>query len=116
MATERGLEVSIDIAFGPPEGLTLADYPEFAQTVAERYPQAVAFTVWNEPNHPVFLEPQWRREGSRWVPASPDLYRRMLYDAVPRIREAAPDALVLIGGLSSLASRRGRTRTPAWRR
>ncbi len=41
------------------------------------------------------------------MPASPDLYRRMLYDAVPRIREAAPDALVLIGGLSSLGESQG---------
>ena len=110
MVTERGMRVALDIAFGPPEWADLGDLPDFAAAVARRYPQAVAFTVWNEPNHPVFLDPQWRREGGRWVPASPDLYRAMLYAAVPRIRAAAPDALILIGATSSLGEARGTRR------
>jgi len=108
MVGERGMEVSLDIAFGPPEwAATIEDFAAYAKGVAERYPQAVAFTVWNEPNHPVFLDPQWLRVGDGWVPAAPHYYRAMLEAAVPRIRAAAPDALILIGATSSLGEEVG---------
>ncbi|MEJ7892790.1 MAG: cellulase family glycosylhydrolase [Solirubrobacteraceae bacterium] len=108
MAGERGLRVALDIAFGPPEWATLeGDFADYVTAVAERYPQAVAFTVWNEPNHPVFLDPQWKRAEGGFVPAAPHTYRAMLREAVPRIRAAAPDALVLIGATSSLGEERG---------
>jgi hypothetical protein len=35
------------------------------------------FSIWNEPNHPAFLQPQWNRNGT---PASPRIYRA-LYQA-----------------------------------
>lgn len=109
MVGERGMEVSLDIAFGPPEWADVeTDFAAYAEAVARRYPQAVAFTVWNEPNHPVFLDPQWQRSGGGgWAPAAPHLYRGMLEAAVPRIRAAAPEALVLIGATSSLGNETG---------
>lgn len=74
-----------------------------------RLPAAAAFTLWNEPNHRGFLQPQWRRTHRGLQPYSPHLYRRMVRKAVPRIREAAPGSLVLIGGTSSVGSHRPRS-------
>lgn len=119
MARDRGLRASIDIAFWAPrwavrapgrradrerEEIELREYADFAEAVARRYPRAVAFTVWNEPNHNAFLMPQWERAGGAWRPASPHRYRAMLRAAVPRIETAAPGALVLIGATSSVGS------------
>ena len=83
----RDLELAIDIAFFKPRWAAWGDYPAFAEAVARRYPDSVAFTVWNEPNLVTFM-PQER---------APAIYRAMVRDAVPRIERAAPDALVLIG-------------------
>ena len=123
MVRERGMRLNIDIAFFAPrwaverpgrdparerDGPSPADLADFAEAVARRYADAAAFTIWNEPNHPVFLLPQWRRDDDgRWQPASPDVYRRMVRATVPRIRAAAPRATVLIGGTSSVGSAAG---------
>jgi len=64
-------------------------------------PSVDLFTIWNEPNHPGFLMPQWRRQGGRYVPSSPDLYRAMVRATYPAIKRAAPNSRVLIGGTSS---------------
>jgi len=122
MSRARGLRVAIDIAFWAPrwgvnapgpradrerELISPNDYADFAEAVARRYPRAVAFTIWNEPNHNAFLMPQWERAGGEWRPASPHRYRDMVQAAVPRIKAVAPDALVLIGATSSVGSSEG---------
>jgi hypothetical protein len=120
MARERGLALNVDIAFWAPRWAVAqpAEAPDrqriapdprhfadFAEAVARRYPDAAAFTVWNEPNHNVFLLPQWEEgPGGDLEPASPHVYRAMLHAAVPRLRGAAPDATVLIGATSSLGA------------
>lgn len=108
LARARDLRLNIDIAFFLPpwlESMDVAAYADFAEKVARRYPDAAAFTVWNEPNLATFLRPQWRADGT---PASPDTYGEMVRAAVPRIEEAAPRALVLIGATSSLGESEGR--------
>ncbi|MEJ7823788.1 MAG: cellulase family glycosylhydrolase [Solirubrobacteraceae bacterium] len=122
MARARGLRLAIDIAFWAPrwavrrparlpdrerDTIDAADYADFAEAVARRYPRSVAFTVWNEPNHNAFLLAQWQRSGDGWRPASPHSYRAMVEAAVPRIKAAAPDALALIGATSSVGSEQG---------
>jgi hypothetical protein len=72
----------------------------FAQTT-EALPAVDLFTIWNEPNHPGFLMPQWRRQGGRFVPDSPGAYRAMVRAAYPAVKAAAPQSTVLIGGTSS---------------
>lgn len=67
----------------------------------EPLPAVDLYTIWNEPNHPGFLLPQWRRQGGRFVPRSPDLYRPMVRAAYPAIKAAAPQSTVLIGATSS---------------
>jgi hypothetical protein len=125
LSRARGLGVSIDIAFWAPrwavgtpsrradrerDRIAPDDYADFAEAVARRYPRAVAFTVWNEPNHNAFMLPQWERAGGAWRPASPHRYRDLVRAAVPRIKAAAPDALALIGATSSVGSARGTRR------
>ncbi len=122
MARARDLRLALDIAFWAPrwavgraarrperqrDAIAVGHYADFAQAVARRYPRAVAFTVWNEPNHNAFLLPQWARSGGEWLPASPHLYRAMVQAAVPRIEAAAPRALVLVGATSSVGAERG---------
>jgi len=121
LSRARGLRVAIDVAFWAPrwaverpgrradrerDSIVVGAYADFAEAVARRYPQAVAFTVWNEPNHNAFLLPQWERSRGEWRPASPHRYRAMVQAAVPRIQAAAPDVLVLIGATSSVGLQR----------
>jgi len=66
-----------------------AEYARFAEAVAKRYRDEVEwFSIWNEPNHVLFLKPQ--RE-------APRIYRELVAAALPRIHEAAPDAKVMVG-------------------
>jgi hypothetical protein len=49
------------------------DFQEFATAVARHFGSRVAtYSIWNEPNHPAFLLPQWNSNGT---PASPRIYR-----------------------------------------
>lgn len=104
-------------------GVDPQEFGRFAEAVARRYsgsfrpaeergssplvlvrrplPRAASYTLWNEPNDPGFLLPQWRRRGSHWWAASPHLYREMVRAAHPRIKEVAPHSLVLIGGTAA---------------
>jgi predicted small lipoprotein YifL len=118
MSREEGLRVLVDIAFWAPRWATAApstpadrqrtdvdaiQYGMFAEAVARRYGDRVeAFSVWNEPNHPAFLLPQWSRgaDGTFSV-VSADRHRAMLHEAYPRIKNVAPDRPVLIGNTSA---------------
>lgn len=130
-AHRRGMAAMIDIGFWAPVWATDRDrshHPRryvdplhlarFAQAVAQRYdgdydPAGVAgrlpavrtFTIWNEPNMPEFLGPQWRGPVAAGVPVSPHLYRRMVAAAYPAIKSVQPDAVVLVGGLAGYGRR-----------
>jgi hypothetical protein len=71
----------------------------------EPLPAVDVFTIWNEPNHPGFLQPQWIQRDGAWVPRSPDVYRAMVRAAYPAIKAAAPASRVLIGATSSTGSK-----------
>jgi hypothetical protein len=54
------------------------DFKEFMTAVGRHYGSEVQyFAIWNEPNLPVFLQPQWKSNGT---PESPRIYRG-LYQA-----------------------------------
>ena len=56
--------------------------PEFGGSTTEPLPRVDHWSVWNEPNHPDWLSPLWRRtrlpERRRLLPAAPHLYRRLV--------------------------------------
>lgn len=83
-----------------------AEFGRFTQAVAERYgggfdpegedgdlPAADLWSVWNEPNLSLFLEPQYR-DGK---PYSPALYRRLFLAAQSALKAAGSEAPLLIG-------------------
>ncbi|MCB0883057.1 MAG: cellulase family glycosylhydrolase [Thermoleophilia bacterium] len=80
------------------------DAGDFAEAAARRYaPKGVhMWEAWNEPNIPLFLRPQWRREGGRWVPDSPRTYAAILKAMYAGIKRADPDATVA-GGVTAPA-------------
>ena len=65
-------------------------------------PAVDQFALWNEPNHPAFLMPQWTGKGSATRPASPVLYARMVRAAYPAAKAVRPDATFLVGNTSSI--------------
>jgi hypothetical protein len=78
-----------------------ADLQAFATAAAARYngtfkladgtllPKVQFWLAWNEPNNPIFLKPQFVRQGGRWVMQSPKDYARIC-NAVVRGIKAVP--------------------------
>ena len=71
-------------------------------------PRVDMFTLWNEPNHPGFLRPQWEPVPGGVVPSSPHHYRAMVAAAYPALKGRRPDATVLVGATSALGDHSGR--------
>ena len=63
-------------------------------------PHVDVLTLWNEPNLPGFLRPQWVREGRHYRSHSAEVYRAMVTRAYPAIKAASPQATVLVGATS----------------
>ena len=68
----------------------MADLKGFATAAAKRYsgdytppgsvdplPAIRLWLAWNEPNNPVFIRPQWKKQGKRFVVYSPVVYAKM---------------------------------------
>jgi hypothetical protein len=72
-------------------------------------PRVTWWTIWNEPNHPGFVQPQWERTSSGWRPRSPHIYRAMVEAAYPAIKGIQPDSLVLVGATSSTGTTKPRS-------
>jgi len=121
LAHAARLKVMVDIGFFAPlwaahprrgethgiRDVSPQEFGLFAAAVARRYngtfraggrrlPRVDTFTLWNEPNHPGFLQPQWTGD----VPAAADEYRALVDAAYPMIKVVQPDSRVLIGGLA----------------
>jgi hypothetical protein len=76
-------------------------FGHFAEAVARRYGASVdEYILWNEPNLPLWLQPQARCVGRSCTPVSPHVYRYMVRAAYPAVHAADPVATVLIGGLA----------------
>jgi hypothetical protein len=89
-------------ATGNPRGRSLVYKPNaglfrsFMTAVGRHYGSSVAmFSIWNEPNHHEFLEPQFNRNGT---PASPSIYRSLYVDGYAGLKAAGlTHPRVLIG-------------------
>ena len=80
--------------------LELPAPPAPAPAPATPLPAATTLSLWNEPNEPVFLAPQWTVRGHHSAATAPTIYRRMVAAAYPAIKAVAPHDTVLVGGLS----------------
>ena len=131
-ASSRDIDLLIDIGFwaplwaaepgddgsteNPRTNIDAGEYAEFARAVVRRYsggyappgadelPRVDVYSIWNEPNIPGFLEPQWKAGDKGRVPASPHHYRAMVDAAYAAIKEVRPNTTVLVGGLAPRGS------------
>jgi hypothetical protein len=124
-ASQAGLKVMIDVAFWAPRWAVPVGSPRgenryspdpalfgaFAQAVARRYegrtpdpaepsqmlPAVKLYTIWNEPNHAQFLQPQWRHAQGGWIAESPQIYRALYQSSYAAIKGVDGSDQVLIG-------------------
>jgi hypothetical protein len=87
----------------------------FATAVAKRFGDRVdSYIIWNEPNLPLWIQPQATCGKKRCSPASADTYRAMVNAGYQAIHATDPVATVLIGALApaggDLKSRNANTR------
>ena len=76
-------------------------FGQFARAAALRYAGAVdRWIIWNEPNLPLWLQPQNTCKGKRCTPYAPHLYRRLVRAAYPAIKAVDPTSTVLFGALA----------------
>jgi hypothetical protein len=76
-------------------------FARFARAVALRYSRATErYILWNEPNLPLWLQPQNTCRAARCTPYAPHLYRRLVRAAYPAIKAVDPTASVLFGALA----------------
>jgi Cellulase (glycosyl hydrolase family 5) len=62
-------------------------FGRFTEAVARRYGKvADAFSIWNEPNHPAFLKPQWGHRHGHRVPLSAVIYRKLFFKGAAGLR------------------------------
>ena len=82
-----------DYTFPPAQ---MADFESFATAAATRYGKLGVrhWEGWNEPNVPMFLQPQFRKVGAKSVPASPTIYSDLEKAFYRGIKKADPKALV----------------------
>ncbi len=72
------------------------DFQEFMTAVGREFATQVSvYSIWNEPNHPAFLLPQWNSNGT---PASPRIYRGLFQAGYEGLKAAGlTHAKVLFG-------------------
>jgi hypothetical protein len=77
----------------------IRQFNRFVKALARRYggdfvppgasrplPRVLEWSLWNEPNAPEFLQPQWRMVDGRAIPWSPVLYRQLYAAAAQTLR------------------------------
>jgi hypothetical protein len=74
-----------------------ARFERFFEATIKRYSMVRYFAVWNEPNHPDFLQPQYSGQGERREVASGKIYRRLFQAATDARDKVRPDVRLLIG-------------------
>ncbi|HEU4974375.1 MAG TPA: cellulase family glycosylhydrolase [Baekduia sp.] len=75
-----------------------SDFESFMTAVARQYrDQVTRWAIWNEPNHPQFLKPQYVGHGRHKRPASPAIYRKLYAAALDGLKAAGDDKPVLMG-------------------
>jgi len=99
-ARARGMNVLVTVSGPVPKWATASKrsylnspspthFRRFMTAVGRRYGgQVSAWSVWNEPNHPAFLGPQFRKRRGKTYAYSPVLYRKLFFAADAGLRAA----------------------------
>ncbi|HXV02627.1 MAG TPA: hypothetical protein VFP24_03565 [Gaiellaceae bacterium] len=102
LATLRGMDVVFSVA--PTKARTVADnpnavrlYADYVALLARTYPTVKAFIIGNEPNQPLFWQPQFDRAGRN---ASARSYLSLLAAAYDSLKAIDPSIRVVGVGLS----------------
>ncbi len=118
-ARAQGMQVMIDLGFFAPRWAvqrggrkgrnvwrpSVHEYRLYARAMARHYKGRVRlWTSWNEPNHRVFLRPQWVRSGDGWRPVTPHIYRSLHNAAYDQVKAVSKRNRVLIGGLADFGN------------
>jgi hypothetical protein len=85
-----------------------AAFADFARAVGRRYTGRIdSYLIWNEPNQPGWLSPQWTcTSRTRCRMTAPHLYRGLVRAATPALRAADPGAKVLMGEMAPVSGNR----------
>src|SRR3954451_18211041 len=106
-AHDRGIKVLLTISGPVPKWATQsrkdnltrprpAEFEKFATAIGKRYKALVHWwAIWNEPNHPDFLQPQYSAKGHR--PLSPGIYRQLFLAGWRGLRSSVGDPYLLMG-------------------
>jgi hypothetical protein len=88
-------------------------FGDFVRALGRRYPQVTRWSLWNEPNQPGWLSPQYERHGGRVVPVAADLYRSLARSGIAALRATGHRRnQILLGETSPI----GRTAGPLGKR
>jgi hypothetical protein len=129
-ATERGIGVNFNVTAPAPDWATGSparediddvyapdpqEFGSFVRAAATRYRAVDYWSIYNEPNQPAWLSPQWVRDGGGdWEEASPRHYRALLDAAWTALQETGHGGdTILIGETApkGLRTNRGETRS-----
>ena len=109
-ARARGMKVLVTVSGPVPKWATASRrshvshpsptrFRRFMTAVGRRYGgYASAWSIWNEPNHPAFLGPQFRRRNGRAYAYSPGLYRKLFHAGDAGLRAAGRGRDLLLMG------------------
>ena len=81
-----------------------AKFARFVRTIGDRYsglaglPRVAMWSIWNEPNHPQFIQPLSERIGGKWVPTAADQYRRLYVAATDALRDSGHGSDTILFG------------------
>src|SRR3954451_5263838 len=106
-AHDRGMKVLLTISGPVPKWATQsrkdnvtrprpAEFQKFVTAIGKRYKALVRWwAIWNEPNHPDFLRPQYSTKGHR--PLSPAIYRQLFLAGWRGLRASVGEPYLLMG-------------------
>ena len=88
-------------------------FGDFVRAVGTQFPQVTRWSIWNEPNQPGWLSPQFGRVRGAVVPVAADIYRSLARSAIAALRATGHGGdQILLGETAPV----GRTTGPLARR
>ncbi|MDX6689506.1 MAG: hypothetical protein QOG15_963 [Solirubrobacteraceae bacterium] len=102
-------------------------FREFVKAVGTRYsgtyrdenalkqplPRVSLWSIWNEPNQPGWLSPQWEKRDGQIIPSSPGLYRALLREGIDALTATGHGGdTIMLGEMAPIGSNSRGPRNP----